>query len=265
VNDCTGGSSEGPSAEAGPRADAGAEEAASSLASLLAGIPKLVGFSLRMRQEDYAVLEQAINLMCSQAGRRLSREDAITALARLALGGLDSRGKVRHQLLIFMNGETGEACLDTDRGFMPAPPEVVEEAMADGHILLSGAEEEDDDCADQQLSLLPEAPSSRKKGSGRSAIPLPVLRAVFARAGGRCQDCGYKRGPFHVHHPGKVSKGATNHLSELKLVCRSCHHGTHEQDLATNPEWRRARDAAMRKQKNGTPKPGRGAERPPET
>jgi 5-methylcytosine-specific restriction endonuclease McrA len=50
----------------------------------------------------------------------------------------------------------------------------------------------------------------------RSVSPS-VRRAVIARAGGRCQQCG-KRGTDIDH-----MKGNSNNIEDLQLLCRTCH------------------------------------------
>lgn len=47
--------------------------------------------------------------------------------------------------------------------------------------------------------------------------------------GAKCEDCGYDRYSeiLHVHHVIPRSKGGTNDVSNLKLLCPNCHYGNH--------------------------------------
>lgn len=71
-------------------------------------------------------------------------------------------------------------------------------------------------------------PSSSGRGYG-SAAWQRVRRAVIARDGGVCQECGiviHKGGDAHVDHivekPTDEAAEATP-LEGLRLLCRSCH------------------------------------------
>ena len=41
-----------------------------------------------------------------------------------------------------------------------------------------------------------------------------------------CADCGNKK--EHVHHIVSLSEGGTNDLSNLKALCKECHHKYHK-------------------------------------
>ena len=85
---------------------------------------------------------------------------------------------------------------------------------------------------------------------GRKAIPNPMLREVFARAGNRCQRCGRRGGRLHAHHKEPVSDGGQNRSVTLTVLCSACHSLVHQDDFETRPPWRSARRAAeARRQK----------------
>jgi len=43
----------------------------------------------------------------------------------------------------------------------------------------------------------------------------------------KCEDCGTKHGPFHLHHKTPLSQGGDHKNSNLALLCESCHKGQH--------------------------------------
>lgn len=57
-----------------------------------------------------------------------------------------------------------------------------------------------------------------------------ILRKfVHNRDNGECQYCGapVKLEEFHCHHVLPLSEGGTNHPSNLKTLCKSCHKKRH--------------------------------------
>ena len=57
-------------------------------------------------------------------------------------------------------------------------------------------------------------------------VPLPLKRAVFQRAGGRCEYCGLSQAgqeaQFHVDHIHPLADGGVTTLENLALACVSC-------------------------------------------
>lgn len=53
-------------------------------------------------------------------------------------------------------------------------------------------------------------------------IPLATRRAVFARANRRCQMCATGDGSMHVDHIFPWSRGGSNDLANLQLLCAPC-------------------------------------------
>lgn len=56
----------------------------------------------------------------------------------------------------------------------------------------------------------------------REAISVAVKSIVLARDGHRCAYCGTVEGPFHYDHLFPVSRGGTDHPTNLVLACMSC-------------------------------------------
>ena len=58
------------------------------------------------------------------------------------------------------------------------------------------------------------------------SVPLPLKRAVFQRAGGRCEYCGLSQGMqeawFHVDHIHPLTEGGAASPENLALACVSC-------------------------------------------
>ena len=53
-----------------------------------------------------------------------------------------------------------------------------------------------------------------------------LIRAEKIKLNPFCEDCaalGYKRAATEVHHMVKIAAGGTNHLQNLRSLCRSCH------------------------------------------
>jgi 5-methylcytosine-specific restriction endonuclease McrA len=43
----------------------------------------------------------------------------------------------------------------------------------------------------------------------------------------KCEGCGTKHGPFHIHHKSPLSQGGDHKNSNLALLCENCHKGQH--------------------------------------
>jgi 5-methylcytosine-specific restriction endonuclease McrA len=104
------------------------------------------------------------------------------------------------------------------------------------------------DCCRPSMERTRPASATSSRGDGdqrgqRVAVPAATLRALFTRAGHRCEECG-QTGPLEVHHKKRVSRGGGNDLADLEAVCKACHRGEHEHEFATRPGWRHARAPA---------------------
>ena len=69
-------------------------------------------------------------------------------------------------------------------------------------------------------------------------IPLTIRYEAFKRAGKRCELCGVQDGdeayterlPLHVDHIVPRSKGGSNDLTNLQVLCRACNLGKGNRD-----------------------------------
>ncbi|MCA9794199.1 MAG: hypothetical protein KC910_20465, partial [Candidatus Eremiobacteraeota bacterium] len=131
--------------------------------------------------------------------KRVSKEPAVTEMSRALLGSADNRSKVRHQVIVHVNGETGEGFYATDRGLLPAEPEAIDEAMKQAGIVVACSQSTlpagssrprlpAETSQAEQLPLLPSRPKARP------GLPVGLVRAVYARAFGCCERCSC-RGP----------------------------------------------------------------------
>ncbi len=97
----------------------------------------------------------------------------------------------------------------------------------------------------QKRANVPTATPSPEKKPKRENVPAATLRALYLRAGHRCERCGCSNGAMHVHHPRPVCEGGDNSLESLELLCGPCHSGHHEADYQTKPTWQAARSKAV--------------------
>ena len=55
-----------------------------------------------------------------------------------------------------------------------------------------------------------------------------LRKRLIVRDGNKCSRCGYDKLPIlNVHHIAERSKGGTNDLSNLELLCPNCHAEEH--------------------------------------
>ncbi|MGE0495750.1 MAG: HNH endonuclease signature motif containing protein [Vulcanimicrobiota bacterium] len=218
--------------------------------------PKLRQVILLLTPEQYATFEQAKRMVEARQGKRVSKETAVTEMSKKFLTSADNRSKVRHQVIVHVNGETGEGFYDTDRGLLQAEPEAVDEAMKQTGIVVARTQLPAGRCPakppaepgqPEQLSLLP----SRTKG--RPGLPVGLVRAVYARAFGRCERCSCPGGNLVVHHVRAWSETRQHRLDDLELLCPGCHATEHDKDFANRPEWKAARDSAVQRRHTRTP------------
>ena len=80
-----------------------------------------------------------------------------------------------------------------------------------------------------ELDML-RAKSKKKNKSKRRLISGKKRHAVFARDNYRCQICGATvddGAKLHVDHILPVSKGGTNDITNLQILCEKCNLGKH--------------------------------------
>jgi len=79
-------------------------------------------------------------------------------------------------------------------------------------------------------------PDMRRKRR-RAGRPWQRLRrAVLARAGWRCEQCG-GTGRFEVHHVRPLHEGGTDDMANLIALCRRCHLSHHTSTSVQRREW----------------------------
>ena len=199
-----------------------------------------------MTPEQYATYEQAKGVIDARHGKRVNKETAIAEMARVTLTTADNRSKVRHQVIMHVHAETSQGHYDTDRGLLPAPPAAVEEAMKQPGVVVACPQSKlpAGSRPAEQLPLFP----SRSKA--RPGLPVGLVRAVYARAFGRCERCSCAGGNLVIHHVRAWSETRTHRLEDLQLLCPGCHAAEHDKDFAERPQWRAARDAAVHRRAN---------------
>lgn len=213
--------------------------------------PRKIRLVFHLTPDQYALYEQAESRVRAQAGKRVCREMVLTKMAETTLAQGSARARARHQVVISTDPETGISYYDTARGPLPVDEEVLVEALTNGNYnaLPDGSSEtatEEDPALEPQAALDQEINTESGHVTGsphkRKLIPNWVLRAVFARAGNRCERCGRRGGRLHVHHLKPVSDGGVNRVDTLLVLCEACHSLLHEEDFDTRADWRRARD-----------------------
>src|SRR3990167_1920923 len=70
---------------------------------------------------------------------------------------------------------------------------------------------------------------SRQRVQQLTSPPTYILRKVFEKADGKCEDCGIVARDLHVHHiqSNGVAIDLYNDLANLQLLCVSCHRRAH--------------------------------------
>ena len=96
---------------------------------------KRIRFTVEMDADDYAVFEQAETRIRARAGRRLRRAKVLLKMAEAVLSEGTAKDRARHQVIIHTVKDAEGGWYETDRGVLPASPEVVQEALQSGHVL----------------------------------------------------------------------------------------------------------------------------------
>ncbi|MGE0488811.1 MAG: HNH endonuclease signature motif containing protein [Vulcanimicrobiota bacterium] len=204
-------------------------------------VPKLRQVVLLLTPEQYAIYEQAKRMIEARQGKRVSKETAVAEMSRSLLASADNRSKVRHQVIVHVNGVTGEGFYDTDHGLLPAKRAAVDEAMKQTGIVVACPQPELP-AGSTQAEQLPLLPNPSK---GRPGLPVGLVRAVYARAFGRCERCSCPAGNLVIHHVRAWSETRQHRLEDLELLCPGCHANEHDKDFANRPQWKAARDSAL--------------------
>lgn len=80
---------------------------------------------------EFAVYERAEDRIRQQRGRRLSRNQVLTELAKRVLAGADGTARARLPVVVRVDGPTGRGWYETRRGLLSATAEEVERALTD--------------------------------------------------------------------------------------------------------------------------------------
>ena len=96
---------------------------------------KKIRFTVEMDADDYAVFEQAETRIRARAGRRLRRSKVLLKMAEAVLSEGTAKDRARHQVIIHTVEDVEGGWYETDRGVLPASPEVVQQALQSGHVL----------------------------------------------------------------------------------------------------------------------------------
>ncbi len=197
---------------------------------------KLIRMEFLLTPDEYAVYTEAERRVRSRKNKKVSKSSVLAELARSEVDRGSSRERARYQILIHTN-ENGEAWYETERGSLPVGREVLEQALSQSKPWL--------DSAGRRVGATDEYGAAF--GWGRKDIPVAVLRAVFARAGNRCECCGCRGGQLNSHHLVAVSDGGGNTVDGLRVLCQACHRLIHKLDFEVRADWARAREAALKR------------------
>ena len=96
---------------------------------------KKIRFTVEMDADDYAVFEQAETRIRARVGRRLRRSKVLLKMAEAVLSEGTAKDRARHQVIIHTVEDAEGGWYETDRGVLPASPEVVQQALRSGHVL----------------------------------------------------------------------------------------------------------------------------------
>lgn len=210
--------------------------------------PTKIRVVIEMSPDQYALYEAAERLVVAREGKRLGRAALFTKMAETILDGASPKSRAKHQVLIHANESGDIAWYETKRGNLPVDPEIVRKAR-------STTAPPNGNPVDPRARTRKKVPAgggspvqSREAAeqTKRQAIPAQTLRALLARASGRCERCG-ATDELDVHHETPVSEGGTNSLDGLKLWCKACHRADHQEDFATKPHWGKARARARQR------------------
>lgn len=200
--------------------------------------------------EQYACYEQAIGKGRTLSGKRCKREAALIAFIRSSLDAVPSRTRVRHQAIIHINADNGTGWYETDRGVLLASPEAVNAALTHDELTVvgpTGPMNPAEEAADAALSSDNRTKGKRVDGrqKSRQAVPIPIVKALYARSSGRCEICS-AGAPLHMHHLKPRSRGGTHDFAGLQLRCHDCHNLAHEADFRDDPRWQAAKARSLR-------------------
>lgn len=81
------------------------------------------------------------------------------------------------------------------------------------------------------VSYIEDTSSAFFSGTGRGFGHDTILKIILIEErGAYCEECG-EDGPLHVHHIIPISKGGSNEIKNLKLLCYKCHLSQHHHNF----------------------------------
>jgi len=240
------------------------------------GLPKVkkkIRLVFELEAEDFPLYERAENRVRARLGKRVSRNVIFKEFVDSYLSHGSARSRARHQIVVHTDSEMKHGWYNTERGFVPVPPEVFQAARKEREPLhldkltqqpaasfssgQAGLTSPPDflgpnpspsyqnlkRCKNPHQTDNERLPSDQFRSQLKMSryVPTETVRKLLALADHTCQECDTRCGPFHIHHQDPISEGGSHELSRLKLLCTPCHGKEHEEDFETKPSWRAAR------------------------
>ncbi len=194
--------------------------------------PQRVRLVVELSAEEYAEWGAIVGRLSSQFGRKVSSREVILELARRHVASTGGNSLQRNPVVVRLEPD-GAGFVQTDRGPLAVSRQSSEDYLARAtSVVVQGSQP-----ATTSVLLL--------GGRRRKKLPADVVRSVVARAGGCCESCG-QHGILHVHHIRALSRGGSNALENLRLLCSACHGREHASDFQSGGSWERARARRQR-------------------
>ncbi len=256
-----------------------------SLADMAA---KKIRVTVEFTPDQYAFFEMSERCAKAQIGGRVDRAAAVVRMCEAHLASTTSRTRLKYQVVVHTSADGEQGWYETAQGPLPASAEAVRQATQDagtkraskpgraarptgpypGSTSNSGAgspsvaeatssatvESPGKDIEEADLQQAAGGASKRR----REAVPAATLRALYLRAGRKCERCGCANAGLHVHHRRPVCEGGSNDLESLELLCGPCHSGHHQSDYLAKPHWQAARSKALTREPRGPTLPRSG-------
>ena len=224
--------------------------------------------------DQYAIFEQSERCAKAQIGGRVDRAAAVVRMCEAHLAATTSRTRLKYQVVVHTSADGEHGWYETAQGPLPASAEAVRQATQGagakraskpGRVARpstdpaprstsdsaspSVANATSSATAESPCKDIEEADQQMAAGSAskrrREPVPAATLRALYLRAGRKCERCGCANAGLHVHHRRPVCEGGSNDLESLELLCGPCHSGHHQSDYLAKPHWQAARSKAV--------------------
>ncbi len=193
--------------------------------------PQRVRLVIELGAEEYAEWGAMVERVSRQLGHRASNREVLLELARRHVASTGGSSLQRNPVVVRLEPD-GSGYVQTDRGPLAVNRQSQEEYLGRASSIVAPG---------SQASVL------LLGGRRRKRLPSDVLRALVARSEGCCESCS-QRGLLHIHHIRPLSRGGTNALENLRLLCSACHGREHVQDFKPGSDWERARERRRRTQ-----------------